>query len=128
MVDTRVDVHVLTGFLGSGKTTVLRRLLADPRLAETAVLVNEFGAVGLDHLLVDAIEGEPVLLGGGCVCCTLRGDVGQALRDLWTRRARGEVPAFKRVILRRPGLPIRRRSWRRSRQIWRSAIISVLPR
>ncbi len=104
MADERVDIHVLTGFLGSGKTTVLRRLLADPRLAETAVLVNEFGAVGLDHLLVEAIEGEPVLLGGGCVCCTLRGDVREALRDLWTRRARGEVPAFRRVILETTGL------------------------
>ena len=104
MADERVDVHVLTGFLGSGKTTVLRRLLTDPRLVETAVLVNEFGAVGLDHLLVEAIAGEPLLLGGGCVCCTLRGDVGQALRDLWTRRARGEVPAFRRVILETTGL------------------------
>lgn len=104
MADSLVDVHVLTGFLGSGKTTVLRHLLAAPDLAETAVLVNEFGAVGLDHLLVAAIEGEPVLLGGGCVCCTLRGDVGQALRDLWAKRARGQIPSFRRVVIETTGL------------------------
>ncbi|HTH99326.1 MAG TPA: GTP-binding protein [Acidisoma sp.] len=104
MADDRLDVHVLTGFLGSGKTTVLRRLLHDPQLADTAVLINEFGAVGLDHLLVDAIVGEPVLLGGGCVCCTLRGDVGDSLRDLWTRRARGDLPLFRRVVIETTGL------------------------
>jgi G3E family GTPase len=104
MIDERVDVHVLTGFLGSGKTTALRRLLADPRLTETAVLVNEFGAVGIDHLLVEAVNGQPVLLSGGCVCCQLRGDVSQALRDLWRRRASGEIPPFNRVIFETTGL------------------------
>lgn len=102
--DKRLDVHVLTGFLGSGKTTVLRHLLADPQLTETAVLVNEFGEVGLDHLLVGAITGDAVLLGGGCICCTMRGDVATALRDLWARRARGDFPPFRRVIIETTGL------------------------
>lgn len=100
----RVEVHVLTGFLGSGKTTVLRHLLADNRLVDTAVLINEFGAVGLDHLMVDAVVGEAVLLGSGCVCCTIRGDIATSLRDLWSRRTRGELPLFTRVIIETTGL------------------------
>jgi len=104
MRDERIAVSVLTGFLGSGKTTVLRHLLATPALRNTAVLINEFGAVGLDHLLVDAMAGEPVLLGGGCVCCTLRGDVRDSLLDLWARRVRGTLPAFDRVVIETTGL------------------------
>ncbi|NBW25802.1 MAG: GTP-binding protein, partial [Betaproteobacteria bacterium] len=75
----RIPAHVLTGFLGSGKTTLLNRLLQDPFLGDCAVLINEFGAVGVDHHLVDRVEGDMVLLASGCVCCTVRGDLAEAL-------------------------------------------------
>jgi G3E family GTPase len=82
-------VTLLTGFLGSGKTTVLRRLLADPALSRTAVLINEFGEVGLDHHLVERIDETVVLLRSGCLCCTVRGELARAIRDLHSRRERG---------------------------------------
>lgn len=98
-----VPLIVLTGFLGSGKTTLLNRLLQDPALAETAVIINEFGEVGLDHLLVEYISDNMVLLQSGCLCCTMRGDLVDALetllRDLDNRRC-----TFKRVILETTGL------------------------
>lgn len=99
-----VDAHILTGFLGSGKTSLLRRLLRQPALTETAVLINEFGEVGLDHLLVEPIDGEPVVLTNGCVCCTIRGDVKEALLRLADRRARGEIPDFSRIVIETTGL------------------------
>ena len=97
-------VNLLTGFLGSGKTTLLKRLLADPALADTAVLINEFGEVGLDHQLVERIDDNMVLLQSGCLCCTVRGELADALRGLHARRERGEVPAFSRVVLESTGL------------------------
>ncbi|MFC3073408.1 CobW family GTP-binding protein [Shinella pollutisoli] len=97
-------VHLLTGFLGSGKTTLLKRLLADPALADTAVLINEFGEVGLDHHLVERIDETMVLLQSGCVCCTVRGELADALRDLHSRRERGLVPPFTRVVIESTGL------------------------
>jgi len=102
--DARIPVNILTGFLGSGKTTVLRHVLRDPAFADTAVLINEFGAVGLDHLLVGALEEAPVLLASGCICCSIRGDLSRAMRDLHARRQRGEVPPFGRVIVETTGL------------------------
>ncbi len=97
-------VFLLTGFLGSGKTTLLSRLLADPALGDTAVLINEFGEVALDHHLVDRIDETTVLLGSGCVCCTVRGEVAAAIRDLLSRRSRGLVPAFVRLVIETTGL------------------------
>lgn len=103
-VDARLPVALVTGFLGSGKTTLLNRLLRDPRLSDSAVLVNEFGAVGLDHLLVEPVDAETVLLPSGCVCCTVRAELRDALLDLWERRQRGLLPPFRRVVLETTGL------------------------
>ena len=97
-------VTLLTGFLGSGKTTLLRRLLADPALRDTAVIINEFGEVALDHLLVERLDGETVVLGSGCLCCTMRGDLAATMRDLHSRRERGTVPMFRRLVIESTGL------------------------
>jgi G3E family GTPase len=99
-----IPVLLLTGFLGSGKTTLLNALLRSPDLVDTAVLVNEFGTVGLDHLLVERLDEHTVLLDAGCLCCTIRDDLAQTLRDLLARRASGEIPAFRRVIIETTGL------------------------
>jgi G3E family GTPase len=99
-----IPLHLLSGFLGSGKTTLLRRMLDTPALANSAVLVNELGEIGLDHHLLRHIDGETVLLRSGCICCTVRDDLGAALKDLLSRRARGEIPAFERVIVESTGL------------------------
>ena len=97
-------VTLLTGFLGSGKTTLLQRLLRDPALADTAVLINEFGEVGLDHHLLERIDETMVLLQSGCVCCTIRGELASAIRDLHSRRERGLVPPFRRLVIESTGL------------------------
>jgi G3E family GTPase len=99
-----VPVAVITGFLGSGKTTLLARLLRDPALARTAVIVNEFGEVGLDHLLVEASDEEIVLLDGGCVCCTVRGDLVRTAGSLLARRAAGAIAPFERLVIETTGL------------------------
>ncbi|TAK82558.1 MAG: GTP-binding protein [Betaproteobacteria bacterium] len=99
-----VPVSVITGFLGSGKTTLLARLLRDPALTRTAVIVNEFGAVGLDHLLVEASDEDIVVLDGGCVCCTVRSDLVRTAGDLLARRAAGAVPPFERIVIETTGL------------------------
>jgi G3E family GTPase len=99
----RTPVTVLTGFLGSGKSTVLNRALRSPRFADTAVIVNEFGAVGLDHLLVEAVDGEMVLLKGGCVCCSVRSDLESSLRELLARRDEGRI-GFSRIVVETTGL------------------------
>ena len=100
----RVPVTVVTGFLGSGKTTLLRHLLRAPELADTAVIINEFGEVGLDHVLIEASEDSVLLLDNGCLCCGLRSDLVATLLDLLARRERGEVPAFRRVVVETSGL------------------------
>ncbi|WP_217577691.1 GTP-binding protein [Mesorhizobium sp. GbtcB19] len=100
----RIPVTVLTGFLGSGKTTVLNRLLRQPSLAGAAVIVNEFGAVGLDHLLIEASEEQFTLLDNGCVCCTVRGDLITTLKELSRRSSVGETPPLSQVIIETTGL------------------------
>ena len=99
-----IPVNVLTGFLGSGKTTLLRTLLDTPELSNTAVLVNEFGEVGLDHHLLEPVAESTLLLENGCLCCALRGDLQAALRTLYSRRERAEVPRFERVVIETSGL------------------------
>ena len=99
-----IPVTVLTGFLGSGKTTILSRILRDPAFADTAVIVNEFGEVGLDHLLVESSDESIVDLSCGCICCTIRGDLMATLIDLYERREAGEIRRFKRVVVETTGL------------------------
>ena len=97
-------VTLLTGFLGSGKTTLLNRLLKHPAMQETAILINEFGAVSIDHLLVREASDNIMVMSNGCICCSVAGDMVQALRDLYFKRANGEVPDFKRVVIETTGL------------------------
>jgi len=102
--DPRLPVTVVTGYLGSGKTTLINHLLHHPDMAQTAVLVNEFGEIGLDHLLVEAIDENTLLIGAGCLCCTVREDMVIALASLLERRAAGDVPDFQRVLIETTGL------------------------
>jgi G3E family GTPase len=97
-------VNLITGFLGSGKTTLLQRLLRDPALADTAVLINEFGEVGLDHHLLERIDETMVLLQSGCLCCTIRGELSSAIKDLHAKRESGRIPFFRRLVIESTGL------------------------
>lgn len=99
-----IPVSLLTGFLGSGKTTVLNHVLHDPRMDKAAVIVNEFGEVGLDHELMVAGAEDMVLLNSGCLCCTVRGDLLNTLRDMMMLRLREDVPSFDRVLIETTGL------------------------
>ena len=99
-----IPVAVLTGFLGSGKTTLLNRLLRDPALADTLVLINEFGEIGLDHLLVERAEGDMILMSSGCLCCTIRGDLVSTLEDLLKRRDNNRITPFQRILIETTGL------------------------
>lgn len=100
----RTPVSIITGFLGSGKTTLLNHLLQHRGMAGAAVIINEFGDIGLDHLLVATPNENTVLLSSGCICCTVRGDLVDTLRKLFCQRRDGEIPAFDRVVIETTGL------------------------
>jgi G3E family GTPase len=99
-----MPIFVLTGFLGSGKTTLLNHMLKHPSLSDAAVLINEFGEIGLDHQLVEKVDENTVLLSSGCLCCTIRDDLKQAILDLHDKRAKRLVPNFQRMIVETTGL------------------------
>ena len=99
-----IPINLLTGYLGSGKTTLLSRLLAHPQLADTAVLVNEFGEIALDHQLLYGGAESIVLMDRGCLCCALRSDLADQLDELYSKRMRAEIPQFKRVVIETSGL------------------------
>jgi G3E family GTPase len=101
--DSLIPITILTGFLGSGKTTLLSKLIRHPGMARTAVIINEFGEVGLDHLLVESSDEDTLLLDGGCLCCTVRSDLVETLNGLAIKRVRGEVE-FDRVVIETTGL------------------------
>lgn len=102
--DDVVAISLITGYLGSGKTTLLNQLLQHPEIEETAVLINEFGEIGLDHLLVAELSEDVVLLSSGCICCTVQGELVDSLKGLYMKRLAGQVPEFKRVIIETTGL------------------------
>lgn len=104
MAQARVPTSLLTGFLGSGKTTLLNGLLKHKQLADTAIIVNEFGTIGVDHLLVRAGSDNIRLLESGCICCATDGSLTDTLIDLWTLSRQGRIPAFRRVIIETSGL------------------------
>lgn len=99
-----IPVSVLTGFLGAGKTTLLNRLVNHPAMEDVAVLINEFGEVGLDHLLVEQLSEDTIVLNSGCICCTVRGDMIASLTNLIKQRADGTIPKFQRIVIETTGL------------------------
>jgi G3E family GTPase len=100
----RLPVSLITGFLGSGKTTLLNRLLRHDDMSDSAVIINEYGEISLDHLLVERVDGEVAVLASGCICCTIRSDLEETLRTLLVKRDRGEVPPFRRILVETTGL------------------------
>ncbi len=104
MTQQAIPVSILTGFLGSGKTSLLNGLLKDPMLANACVIINEFGEIGIDHLLVEKSQENLVELASGCLCCTIRGDLIDTLNDLLDRRDAGVVKTFDRIVIETTGL------------------------
>lgn len=102
--DNRIPVNIITGFLGSGKTTLLNQWVNTDEFKDTLVLINEFGDVGLDHELVQSVDDTVVLLGSGCICCTLQGELIQSLATNLIKASEGTIPQFKRVLIETTGL------------------------
>ncbi|MBN9004408.1 MAG: GTP-binding protein [Rhizobiales bacterium] len=102
--DTVTTVSIITGFLGSGKTTLMRNLLRDPVMKNAVVIVNEFGEIGLDHQLMDIDGQNVVLLESGCICCSLDGSLVETLETLHQRRRAGRIPSFERVLIETTGI------------------------
>ncbi|MDO4775921.1 MAG: GTP-binding protein [Cardiobacteriaceae bacterium] len=100
----KIPVLILTGFLGAGKTTVLKKILAAESYGDSAVLINEFGEVGIDQQLVEPVSPNVVLLDSGCICCQIRGELKETLASLLDRRAQGLLPPFRRIIIETTGL------------------------
>lgn len=108
-MDKRIPVTLLTGFLGSGKTTLLNKLLSDPKMHDAAVIINELGEAGLDHILATQVESEhiadnTVLLNSGCVCCSLKNELADTMRDLFFKRALQAIPQFNRLVIETTGM------------------------
>lgn len=99
-----LPLQIITGFLGAGKTTLLNQLLKSPELSGAIVIVNEFGDVGLDHLMIEAADDGMILMASGCLCCTFRGDLVNTLEDLLRRRDNGRIAAFSRVVIETTGI------------------------
>ena len=99
-----IPVSIVTGFLGSGKTTLLNFLTAQPEMSDIALIINEFGEVGIDNLLIESSIENTLLLENGCICCSIRGDLVDTISDLFTKVKIGQIPKFKRIVIETTGL------------------------
>ena len=100
----RIPISIVTGFLGSGKTTLINRLVKQVGMDSTALIINEFGEIGLDNLLIESAIENTLLLENGCICCSLRGDLIDTISDLFAKVRNGNIPAFSRIVIETTGL------------------------